>query len=350
MGAYAGISSIPDVLTTTAQMPSAVSQGVLRKTSMREVLYSGTWSAYTLTVGSSGSAFVQGTTTTGAYYEFTFWGTGVDIYSQTNAGAAHNMAVTVDTNSNLSSITTAFISSTTGMTWATNPATIGGTPVAVSTYCLRISGLTLGKHVVRVTKAGAGDTLYLNNIDVITPIHSYQYNKQWPKFLVGGSTTTREIYPESYVAPTFTRADAFFKDLSAQLISTATPDNFLYDTKVSDVMKIMNGNNGRAYAPFKGRFSLKGLSTFGGNTSWGVGEQVQVFLAVNGDLKYIIGGEYPQTASVSYVEHMTLVGDGWPISEGDIITVRIIQNSGANLSSLANDGYNWVLITFEKDV
>jgi hypothetical protein len=144
---------------------------VIRHANAREILYSNTWNALVIDANVSNSGFTLGTPTAAAYYEFTFFGTGVEIQSQANTGAIQNMTVAIDGSSNFSSYTSSLIASGTGMTWTASTGAIAGTTSAVTAYNLRIYGLPLAKHTLRVTRNG-NDIMYVNAIDVITPVHA----------------------------------------------------------------------------------------------------------------------------------------------------------------------------------
>lgn len=148
-----------------------ISTGVLRKLASRESVYgvSG-WS-----VGGSPDAlnFVGGLNfngaTNGNYYEYTFFGTGIEISSFIN-GAVQNWTVSIDGSSNLSGYTTSYKCGTTGTTFTASTGTVSGTSAAGARVSLSVTGLSLGKHKITVTR-NSGDTFYNDALDIITPIH-----------------------------------------------------------------------------------------------------------------------------------------------------------------------------------
>ena len=169
-----------------------MSTGVLRKACQREILYvegTGGTSNWTLIGGQSGYATgpAAATNRNGAYYEYTFYGTGVDLRCQTYAAATSNATILVDglalTSANFSGVTinTNGTNMTYGGTSGSNfalPASnvwsltwAGGTTDGQ----LSIMGLPLGVHKIRVTNNTTGELL-LVGIDVITPVHSYKAN------------------------------------------------------------------------------------------------------------------------------------------------------------------------------
>lgn len=145
--------------------------GVVRKNPTRELTYVGSWTAISgVDPISFESAFNVATTTIGAYVEYIFWGTGI-VFNGLAQVALSNATFSIDGSSDLSSFTTSLVQTSTGNTF--NPATgvFTGTPVAQNKFRVSISGLPLGKHVLRVTNNTAATALYSDGLDIITPIH-----------------------------------------------------------------------------------------------------------------------------------------------------------------------------------
>lgn len=156
----------------------APSVGVIRKLATREMTYFGAW---TLT-GGIDALFANGsnifTATAASYVEYVFFGTGFDFKTYISSAAAANFTVSVDGSTNLSAYTTAFYSAAAGtVTFTASTGLVAGT-VGASTYgnTIRVSGLPLGIHKVRVTY-NSGATLYADCLDIITPIHSAKSNQ-----------------------------------------------------------------------------------------------------------------------------------------------------------------------------
>lgn len=145
------------------------SSGAVRKAANREVTYVNTWSVALDPLSTTGFEFY--TATVGAYFEYTFFGTGIELTGY-QAASARNYTYSINGSSNLSAFTTNFYSPATGMTFTPATGVLSGTP-SVASYgaTLSIRGLPLGRHTVRVTRNAGGD-LYCDSIDVITPIHS----------------------------------------------------------------------------------------------------------------------------------------------------------------------------------
>jgi hypothetical protein len=139
-----------------------ISTGVLHKQSVREMIYAGTWtiSPSTTTIG----GYFASTTAAGAYVEYTFFGTGLDIVAPGDAGAS--TTVQID-GVNYTGAATAL-----GTSSSWTPGTSTWVPATVNGGKLQITGLTLGIHKVRITNVTAGKTYYNHAIQVITPIYS----------------------------------------------------------------------------------------------------------------------------------------------------------------------------------
>jgi hypothetical protein len=149
-----------------------VSQGILRKASLRETILTSTnwtWGGMDDTYASGYK--VSSGNTADAY--FTFFGTGIEW---THNMAASNILVNVsiDGNSNLSSFTTSLVQPGTGRTFTAATGVYTGTSSLSGEGKIQISGLSLGVHTIHLNYPSAvADAITLDCWDVITPIHSY---------------------------------------------------------------------------------------------------------------------------------------------------------------------------------
>lgn len=151
----------------------SVPTGVIRKMNTRELMYSGTWNA-----GTIGANYPSGwqfnTSTTGAFVELQFFGTGIN-YSFANNGGAQSQTVSIDGSSNLSAFTT-LLTATAGLSFTAATGVITGSPAgSINHNNLSISGLTLGWHTIRVAWT-SGTVLAPECFDVICPIHAPAIN------------------------------------------------------------------------------------------------------------------------------------------------------------------------------
>lgn len=156
-----GVQIAPDLSTK--------SQGILSKASTREFVYVGTWTA------NLGSTYMYGwtvqSTTVGNYIELTFFGTGVELLA--TYGASASATIMIDGVAYTGAATPA--TGTGSGTWT--PGTSTWVLTGARGSRLSITGLTLGKHTVRVTIAttvGAG--FQFVGYETITPIHSTKSN------------------------------------------------------------------------------------------------------------------------------------------------------------------------------
>jgi len=168
-----------NVVATYAQVSSfsgftdrdKISTGVIRKTGSREHVYTGSWAFNAVDPDHFVSGFDLRTSTNGNYVEYTFTGTGVDIQTYVNA-AAQSIIYSIDGATNLSGFTTNLVQGSTGVTFTAATGTLAGTSAAGATISLSITGLTYGKHVLKVLRNTATDFMYSDTIGIVTPEHS----------------------------------------------------------------------------------------------------------------------------------------------------------------------------------
>lgn len=146
-----------------------IATGVLRKQlSLREATFVGTWALSAIDLTSFIPGFTASTSTIASYMEYTFFGTGFEIRNRCNTTFSGNITLSIDGSANWSSYTSSvyggysIVSSTTGQ--------IGQSTSVTNGSGLRVSGLALGKHTVRLTVNTAA-SMQFESFDVITPIH-----------------------------------------------------------------------------------------------------------------------------------------------------------------------------------
>ena len=170
----------------------SVSSGVISKTFLREVVPVNTW--IQAGSGPNPQVVVNGlglqTSTSGAYVEYTFWGTGFNFrsYKDTNLTATSSMTL----NNLLVSTANYTISYNGGAASGTGPSIAvrdnaivftpasgnvnhNGTGGAGSNGIIALTGLPLGLHKIRFTN-GAANIYPCYQIDIITPIHAPTIN------------------------------------------------------------------------------------------------------------------------------------------------------------------------------
>jgi hypothetical protein len=169
-------------LATSIGTAGVVSSGVMRKMCTRETVYVGSsWQPPTINMGLA-CGFAIYTNFGTDYAEYVFFGTGVNL--RMNIGnTTYNFTYSIGVNGgalsgNLSSYTSAFNYTGSGLTYTNSTGTISGTSsgaLGSNGGIFSLSGLPLGVHKLRFTVNNAQAT-YIDAIDVITPIHSYKSN------------------------------------------------------------------------------------------------------------------------------------------------------------------------------
>lgn len=165
LSAYNIMADYVGVASTLGGTTLAIGRGVLRKQVSNGLVYAGSWIYSGVDAGfPAGNIF--GTTTSGSYYEYSFFGTGMEL-RHTYSTVAASYTVSID-GVNYTGAATAKASAGSSWTPGTSTWVVAGSLGS----SLEITGLSLGMHKVRVTKDASVDLMYPVSIDVITPIHS----------------------------------------------------------------------------------------------------------------------------------------------------------------------------------
>ena len=168
-----------NVMATYAESTSSalkyVATGALRKIPIRENVYVGTWGAITANGGFS-SGFSTSTVTATAYVQYPFFGSDIELRMWFTSGVTINATVSIDGSSNLSGYTTTLLQSNTGVTWAAGSGAIGGTAASPSYLRIKISGLGVGMHTVKILQNSSSAEMFLDCFDIATPIHVHKHN------------------------------------------------------------------------------------------------------------------------------------------------------------------------------
>jgi hypothetical protein len=178
-----------------------IATGILRKLNIREMTYVGTWIA-ALSAGDLGGWNISSTTVSD-YIQYTFFGTGFDFRFGSAAGTS-NHQITLNGSTDLSGFTTSFYGP--GVT-AFTPSTGTYTTTSGVGNGIRVSGLSLGLHVVRVTRTSGTTSCSPQAFDIITPIHA------------AGSSLTYDLQnslPVGSLALADSRKFSAIKEVSAQ--------------------------------------------------------------------------------------------------------------------------------------
>lgn len=158
--------------------------GTLRKMITREFTYldgNTTWVTPTVSVNDLGGFYTNIANSSGSpEVRYTFFGTGIDLVADADTATA-TCTINID-GVNF----TGTASTSVGGSWASPTWTIN---TGVSGSRLRISGLTLGTHVIRIIKTSTTGNFYWKGVEIITPIHSHKNSfSNWQNALPTGST------------------------------------------------------------------------------------------------------------------------------------------------------------------
>jgi hypothetical protein len=173
MATYANDTASPVVSTDSN------STGVLRKSCLREFLYTGaSWLLDTFSTAYKSGFGAYNSAATTDYVEYTFIGTGFNLNSTggTGGGATSwTLSLNGPANTNWSSYTTSILVGGTAATWV-NTTGVLSIPINASRFKLCVSGLPFGKQTVRLTKTSGAFASYFEGFDIITPIHAPRYD------------------------------------------------------------------------------------------------------------------------------------------------------------------------------
>lgn len=144
-----------------ADTPLLVPRGTVRKASSREISFFGTWAANFTVSNAFTHGFSVDSSTNGSYFEYYFFGTGVEVIARGSA-ASTNSTIQID------GVAYTGAATATGGTWTPGTSTwLAGTTEGGR---LQINSLTLGVHKIRVTHADTNQ-IRVMGFEIITPIH-----------------------------------------------------------------------------------------------------------------------------------------------------------------------------------
>lgn len=178
MANYAQISSLSGLTDI-----NKISAGVLRKASVREFVYSGTWS-YTIDVsGTTSGGLIFGNTASN-YAELTFFGTAVDVRLFMNT-SANSYTISIDGVTDLTGAgyTTNLVQGSTGLTFVGSTGVLSGTSAANTQVSASITNIPLGLHKLRIA-FNSGNQLQIDTVDIVSPIHIHKNNGP---FIIGNT-------------------------------------------------------------------------------------------------------------------------------------------------------------------
>lgn len=205
---FADYNVMADYTVLTSSIVGAVSTGVIRKFATREIAYVGTGWTFSSDTTNFNLGYNFRTTVSGDYAELTFWGTGVEWQTSLNAGSVYNVTLSIDGSSNLSTYSTALITGMTGVTLNAATGAMTGTAAGSSGHAtVKISGLTLGLHKIRVSTASTA-FVYMDSFDIISPIHINDPALKVGSLSVRANQNYDVMKPMSDLGPDLSRAKA----------------------------------------------------------------------------------------------------------------------------------------------
>jgi hypothetical protein len=172
-----------DFAPNSTQTSEAIARGVLRKSHMREMVYTGTYGTPTIDALSTSGFFITNNTNLNVI-RYVFFGTGFDCRFNGSATNGTYGTFSIDGSSTLNATNSSPVG---GAGWTgslTTSNTTGGYSVTLSSGAVvnagaggygcgvSIRGLTLGLHTVTFTHSSLAANLYLEAFDIITPIHA----------------------------------------------------------------------------------------------------------------------------------------------------------------------------------
>lgn len=169
-----------DYVANTSATLEAIATGILRKIGTREEIYvngtggSSDWGISAAVDATIISGFRELTDRTGAYMQYTFFGTGFELRGSGWTIYSNSIAVTIDT----LAATVANFPTLTSSVYGGFSFSSGVLNTSISNTLnsgLSIKGLPLGVHTVRFTN-GTTSAMNFLALDIITPIHAVKSN------------------------------------------------------------------------------------------------------------------------------------------------------------------------------
>ena len=164
---------LADYNANIAASQDAIARGVLRKLSAREFTYYGTWAASSVTTTAMGG-FLISSSTTNDYIQYTFFGTGFEHRFTQNATSS-TWQYAVDGVTNLSTYITSYYGAGIA-SFTSNTGTMVSSTTVTEGNGVRVSGLPLDIHTIKITKTAGTGQLSHEALDIITPIYSPKIN------------------------------------------------------------------------------------------------------------------------------------------------------------------------------
>lgn len=210
--------------------------GLLRKHNIREWAYVNTFTASSVDPTNYSSGFETFTSTSGAFFEYIFFGTGFELRGRANTAWSATNTVSLQSLSTGGSLQTLNSTNFPGLTTSSLGGfsftyASGNLSLAVSNTLgsgASISGLTLGLYKVRVA-SGTANNFSIDAIDVITPIHSAKSNLfgDFQNTLMIGSCAMSDNRKTSAIRDTTPAQKAWAEAFGVSSSPTTTSGSFI---------------------------------------------------------------------------------------------------------------------------
>ena len=166
-----------DYVANTVATANTIATGVLRKAATKEMVYIGTWA--TGLDPSVAPGWYVGSSTLSDSLQYTFFGTGLEWRWQGPGASWTGIFTLTDAanpsgTNNFGGFTTGSYGDVTSFTAATG--TLVTNTGASKENGVKISGLPLGWHTIKLQHTAGATSVFFEAIDIITPVHSYKSN------------------------------------------------------------------------------------------------------------------------------------------------------------------------------
>lgn len=241
-----------DYVPSASSALDAIATGVLRKSlAVRESTFAGSWTTPGIDPTSFVSGFNSSSTATNSYNEYSFYGTAFEWRGFATTVTATNQTITVNGSSDLSIYTTSFSQEGSGISFTDSTGVISGTSPTNQKLVVRVSGLPLGYHKIRVTSNNANSN-YVDAIDVVTPIHT-------PNIEVG-SLALADLRSDQAIEGTSGKVD--LTKAKAYIVFNGITQEIYSSMNIAALIKLYAG--GYQIYPSK-NFKLQNMETFYGS-------------------------------------------------------------------------------------
>lgn len=128
------------------------------------------------------------------------------------------------------------------------------------------------------------------------------------------------------------------------ITNNSSPEVIDYEDMIYDPQSLVTtGASWKFTAPVAGYYHIDAMAMIDGTSTWAVGERGAFWIYVNGVQERLLDRQ--DTYDGTTTQYMTLSGSiTLELQAGDYIDIRLQQNSGGNLSLIAQNVYNWVNI------